>query len=62
MGMKTVKTQKNNLKMEGSSPVTGTAISIARRRLKMLTCTVVGISTLCLVGGGGYMAFKKVNV
>ena len=48
--------------MDKPSAETGAQVSVARRRLKMLLYTVVGISALSIVGGGGYLAFKKVAV
>ena len=48
--------------MDKHSAGTGVPVSVARRRLKMLMCTVLGISVLSMMGGGGYLAFKKVAV
>ena len=46
--------------MEGSSPVTGTSISVTRRRLQMLACLLLIFVALSSVGIGGYFAYQKV--
>ena len=46
--------------MDGISLPGRTPVSIARRRLKTIAFVVVIISVLCMVGGTGYLAYKKV--
>ena len=46
--------------MEGSYTLPGATVSVARKRLKMLACIVLGILVLSSMGIGGYFAYKGV--
>ena len=51
---------KIRYKMEESYTQPGTTVSVARKRLKMMTCLVLGTLGLSSVGIGGYFAYKTV--